>query len=334
MSRENRADVIVVGAGIAGVMAASRLQEAGLQVIVAEANPFAGGRMVTRQIGPGFADTGAQFFTARSEEFLSWVDRWLAAGLIFEWSQGWSDGSLGTVPPSGHPRYAARGGMSALIAALAERLDIRFNTRLISIETWSQGWQMRDDRGRILVAPTVILTPPMPQALDLITAGQVKLTAVDRALLDPVSYDPCLAGIFWIDGPVHIPDPGAVQRPNAPITWIANNRSKGISPGATLITVHAGPEYSRQLWDEPERDILRALESSLNLFKDAQAHTVQAHLERWLYAMPAAPLANLYLVAGGLPPLIFAGDSFSMPRVEGAALSGLAAASALVSERL
>ena len=35
MSRENRADVIVVGAGIAGVMAASRLQEAGLQVIVA-----------------------------------------------------------------------------------------------------------------------------------------------------------------------------------------------------------------------------------------------------------------------------------------------------------
>lgn len=56
----NRADVIVVGAGIAGLTAARRLSQAGTSVVVVEARDRVGGRTYSREIAPGcFAELGA-----------------------------------------------------------------------------------------------------------------------------------------------------------------------------------------------------------------------------------------------------------------------------------
>jgi oxygen-dependent protoporphyrinogen oxidase len=59
--------VIVVGAGIAGLTAAHRLASAGLRVKVLEAADQPGGRMSTRPLGGGLMEQGAQFLSTGYE---------------------------------------------------------------------------------------------------------------------------------------------------------------------------------------------------------------------------------------------------------------------------
>lgn len=325
MAGSTQADVLIVGAGIAGLMAAQALSQQRARVLVVERKERVGGRMVTRRLGPGLADSGAQFFTARNATFQAYVERWLESGLVYEWSRGWSDGSLDTAPTTGSPRYAVRGGMQALAAALAASLNVRLGVSITSLFPTAFGWRAVDQNGESYDARAVILTLPIPTALALLDASQVTLADADRASLDYIDYAPCLSGLFWLNGDIRLPDPGAVQQLNATITWIADNCRKGISPDVVIVTVHAGPDYSRQYWAHPDSDALRAPATALQIFKDYRTEIVQARLDRWRYARPITIHPDRCLIAAGLPPLAFAGDAFGAPRIEGAALSGLAA---------
>lgn len=62
LSKEETADVIVIGAGLSGLVAARRLQEAGKHVVVLEARDRVGGRLFTTEIGDHRFDVGGQFF--------------------------------------------------------------------------------------------------------------------------------------------------------------------------------------------------------------------------------------------------------------------------------
>jgi predicted NAD/FAD-dependent oxidoreductase len=307
-------------------MAGRALEEQGLRVTLLDKGRSVGGRLATRRIGPGRADHGAQFFTVRTPEFQAWVDQWLDKGLVYRWSTGWSDGSLSSVKPDGHPRFAVRGGMNALAKRLAQGLDTRVDVRLVTVAPTAKGWQARDAKGEVYTARALLLTPPVPQALALLEAGGTQLASPDRAALERITYAPCVAGLFWVEGGVDLPEPGAVQQASAPISWIADNQRKGISPEATLITVHAGAGYSGQLWEAPEGEALAALQEGLGAFLDPGARIREAQLKRWRYAQPTTLHPERYLLATGLPTLALAGDAFGWPRIEGAALSGLAAA--------
>lgn len=322
-------DILVVGAGISGLIAAKALMYDDINVVVVDKGRSVGGRLATRRIGPGRADHGAQFFTIRSPEFQNWAERWLMEDLVYRWSNGWSDGSLAPTDFHGHPRYAVRGGMNALAKHLAHDVDTRLNVRLAAVSATSRGWECRADRGQIFSSKALLLTPPAPQSLALLEAGQTQLAGADRAALERIEYASCLAGMYWLDGPVYLPEPGAIQHSHAPISWIADNQRKGISPEATIVTVHAGPAYSRELWDKPEADILTALQTGFQPYVAATTSVVEAQLKRWRYALPTALHPERCLLAAKLPPLVFAGDGFKSPRVEGAALSGLAASQIL-----
>ena len=58
-------DIIVVGAGIAGLMASGYLIKAGYRVAVLEKARGVGGRMATRRIGEAVCDHGAQYFSVK-----------------------------------------------------------------------------------------------------------------------------------------------------------------------------------------------------------------------------------------------------------------------------
>lgn len=323
--------VLIIGAGLSGLMAANTLQENGITVTLLDKSRSVGGRLATRRIGPGRADHGAQFFTVRHHDFERYVYQWLKLGLAFRWSTGWSNGSIDLSSQSeGYPRYAIQGGMNALAKHLAQNLNALVNVQILAIHKTDRGWLCTDTTGQQYSSQALILTPPVPQSLALLQAGNFQLPPDELAALKKIEYKPCVAGLFWIDGPVNLPEPGAIQRPQHPICWIADNQRKSISPEATLITVHASPEQSQLLWNEPNEEALLALTDGLVPFFEDHTSIIEAQLKRWRYSVPTVLHPERYLAVTQLPPLAFAGDAFGEARIEGAALSGIAAANKIL----
>lgn len=324
-------DVLIIGAGLCGLMTANVLAESGFRVTVLDKAPSVGGRLATRRIGRGRADHGAQFFTVRSAEFAAWVQGWIDSGLVYQWSTGWSDGSLTQSKNDGHPRYAVAGGMNALAKHLAARAiaagaTILTSTRASAATITEDGWRVLTEKGQELTAHQLALTSPVPQSLALLDAGQTALDADERAALEQIRYAPCLVGLFRVEGKVHLPEPGALQQPSAAISWIADNKRKGISPAARLITMHGSPQWSATRYGASDGQLLTEFEWVLQPFLGNRAQVREAQVERWRYSQPTVLHPAPFLRAKSSPPLYFGGDAFGSPRIEGAALSGLAIA--------
>lgn len=71
----DRRDVIVLGAGIAGLAAALRIAESGIRVLVLEARHRIGGRIFTRYCGEVPIEVGAEFIHGRLPEFWRIIKR-------------------------------------------------------------------------------------------------------------------------------------------------------------------------------------------------------------------------------------------------------------------
>lgn len=325
--------ILILGAGLSGLMAAHRLTASGHTVTVLDKGRSVGGRLATRRVGGGHADHGAQFFTVREPQFDAHVQRWLADGVAYEWSRGWSDGES-PAKTDGFSRYAVKGGLNALATYLQRTLptdsaSVRVTVKATAIQPDGGGWRVTDEAGETFTGDGLILTAPVPQSLALLDAGQTPLTPSDRAALEAVRYDPCLCGLILLDRPANLPEPGAVQRPDFWVTWIADNQRKGIS-AAPLLTLHINPAYSAEHYDAPDDPILADLEPVWRAYAP-DAVVVEAQVKRWRYSQPRVMHPAPTLLAENLPPLAFAGDAFGdKSRIEGAALSALAAADAVV----
>ena len=73
MTTEADADVVVVGAGLAGLTAARRLRAQGASVLVFEARDRVGGRTLSQQAGAGVFDLGAQWLGPTQHRMLALV---------------------------------------------------------------------------------------------------------------------------------------------------------------------------------------------------------------------------------------------------------------------
>ena len=137
--------VAVVGAGISGLTAASRLARGGCAVTVYETGRGPGGRTSTRRAGPDGAgwqfDHGAQYFSAKDPAFRAIVEDWHADGLVAEWTGtfGALDAATGTFVPEEtqtKERWVGTPSMNAVAKGLARRSGISLVTsrRVTSFE--------------------------------------------------------------------------------------------------------------------------------------------------------------------------------------------------------
>ncbi len=323
-------DVLIVGAGLSGLMAANTLKEHGHSIQLVERGRSVGGRLATRRVGEGgLADHGAQFFTVRSETLQSFVDQWLHQDLVYVWGTGWSDGSVKRTFGDGHPRYAVRGGMNRLAKYLARDHDIALNRLITKVHMREKSWSLIDSDGGRYDGRSLLMTPPMPETLELLSSNEVPLHASDYNELRSIKFGPCLCGIHEIEGEVELPEPGAVQNFQSDVYWVADNHAKGISK-TSIVTSHANAKYSRQNWDASEADIIRELESAVQPYLKDGARIASTQLKKWRFSVPLTTYPHEFLLARGLPRLAFAGDAFGgRGRVEGAFVSGIAAGNAL-----
>lgn len=336
-------DVAVIGAGMAGLCAAGVAIAAGLRVAVVDKARGVGGRMATRRLGAAVVDHGAQFFTVRGADFGAIVADGCERGSVIPWCNGFARAAAidrpATPAEDGHPRYRGAKGMTDLPKLLAEQLvhatgPLRTNARVTAITVTDSRVRLALDGGDEVVARGCVVTPPVPQTLDLFAAGG-RLAPAARfidveahRLLASVAYDPCFALMLVLDQPSRVPTPGGVQFESGPIAWIADNQQKGISPVPAL-TIHASGDFSRARFDDPPEDIMQAMRSAVAPWIGG-ATVVEQSLQRWKYALPTTVLEVPFVAASTAPPIVCCGDAFAGPKVEGAASSGMAAGRRLV----
>jgi predicted NAD/FAD-dependent oxidoreductase len=316
-----RPRVVVIGAGMAGLTAAHRLQEQ-CDVIVLDKGRGVGGRLATRRIGDATIDHGAQFITTHTDEFAATITKLVGSGVVAPWFRG-RIGPNGVVDPDGHTRYRGAVSMNAIAKALAVGLDVRTASLVSSLVHDGKSWTVVLADGTELKADGIVVTSPVPQTLALLESGGVVLTPNDADALAVIEYDPCIALMAVLDGPSGLNEAGAVDPASGPIDWIADNFLKGIS-AVPAVTIHATPEFSRTQWDAPDEAITEALLDAAQLESSVLPGSVQ--IQRWRYARPSIEHPERFLRLSDMPPFVCAGDAFGGAKVEGAALSGAAAA--------
>ncbi|MEO0793709.1 MAG: FAD-dependent oxidoreductase [Verrucomicrobiota bacterium] len=310
-------DIAIVGAGISGLLAARRLRDHyGMRVVILEKSFGVGGRMASRFDGHARFDHGAQYFTAREERFRALVDDWLGLGLIKNWRSSEDD----------FPRYVGHPSITSVAHFLAEELDLHQNQMVISAQREDRNWLLKTESGTQLRAACLLLTPPVPQALGILDAGGAALTDADNTFLRSIQYAKCIALLGRLDGPSNLVAPGMLKFDHPePITWIGDNQQKGVS-GAPSITIHSGPEFAERYFDKGSEELKTVLFNTARPF--IRANLLDWMIHRWRYALRLTEHDREYF-ADPKRQLWMAGDGFSAPRIEGAAMSGLAVADAI-----
>ena len=324
---------LIIGAGLSGLTAARELQSRGVMVQVVDKGRGVGGRMVTRRLERdgevAVFDHGAQFFTARSAEFQSVVNKWTENRMAREWFRGGIKVlSSGEIEHSadGHPRFAATNGMASLLKAQAADLNVLCNQRITALDFEDNQWRAQSESGQSFRADSLLLTSPVPQSLALLQTVEERdfvLPTLLQSELEVMKYESCIAAMMWLDGPGRVPAPGALSFESGPITWLADNFQKGISPAAGALTIHAAPDWSREHWSDSDEQIVAALSDITEIYlgTEIRAHSVA----RWKFSKPIAP-RNDGCLFDAKTKLGCASDAFGGAKIEGAFLSGLAAA--------
>ncbi|WNF36140.1 FAD-dependent oxidoreductase [Bacillaceae bacterium IKA-2] len=316
----NKVDVIIVGGGLAGIMAANTLKEAGVNdVLIVEKGKSVGGRLATRRVGGGKADHGTQFFTAFTDLFNKQALNWHENG----WTKKWFGGT--------HPRYYCVSGMNGLASMLAEGLNTKLNTKVISVHEGAQGFHLKTDKEE-LQAKALIMTAPMPQIIELLKTGNIELKTSIKEVTEAIEFSPCLVAIVELDQPSNLDSLGYADSklPNG-IDRIVDHQKKGISSTA-ILSIYMTGEWSKENFAREDEQVLANV---LELISDKylnEAKVVSIQLKKWRYSEAVRVVNQPFLNAELSFPLIFAGDAFLAPndpskraRLETAAISGIAA---------
>ena len=323
-SNSSRTTCIIVGGGITGLIAGTMLQRHEIDVTILDKGRGIGGRLATRRIKysetiEGVFDYGAQYFSIQNPQFQVWVDEWLEQGVIKEWSQGFNSND-------GKSRYCGVEGTRNIAKYLAQSLDVRTSTKVTQLK-YSNHWQVYTEAGQEFEGDILVMTAPVPQSLALLNDSHIAIPPETKTALEKVSYHPCIAVLALLEKSSNIPFPGGLSVEEESLVWLASNYQKGISPHGYSVTLHGTPSFSNAFWDRSDEEISQKLFEAASEWLTSPVIEYQVH--RWRYSLPKTFYSELCLVLSELP-LVMAGDAFVAPKIEGAVLSGLAAAQAII----
>jgi copper homeostasis protein len=341
--------VAIIGAGLAGLTAAHRLLARNVEVIVIDKGRHGGGRMCTRSIElpdgrTARFDLGPPILYPRlhapegmqpAHSVTDLVNE-LPGPELFEHRAVGRIGAAGEVAPYGEIQgLAAIGGMREvafqLLAAHRDTLEFHDHTRAEKLERTEDGWRihihsLRDGSDRIVCANGLIITPPVPQALELLEQNRIVLPDQLRYALRAIGYARCIAvyGVFTGVDPLQ---PGGVWFGDGCFEWITDNHRKDVSPVPSSISALTTSEWATEHWNEPDERLLPQLLPRLAPWVGPPVDPALVWLQRWRWARPLEPMRSPCAVVRD-EALVLAGDGFagSTPDPADAAVASGAAA--------
>ncbi len=337
-----RRNIAIIGAGIAGLACARTLDQAGHKVTLLEKGAAVGGRLASCDTPFGSFDQGAQYFTVRDPRFEKALS--VSPGL----RKAWSANAVRVLDPHGRVAEAALPSaeshwvgvptMDALARDWARPLAaagcIELETRVTRIERDALAparWQLRTSGPQDSVHvfsgfDAVLLAVPHPLAAGLLRqSGQTEHVAQQ---MDKVEVTPCWTLMLAFPQAVqpnlaHLgPQWNAALSTHHRIAWLARESSK---PGRAAVerwTVQASAAWSQEHLEDDAPRVQAKLLKAFAEVTGIHAEPAHAQVHRWRWAKTQAPLGRSHLwdAASGLGAC---GDWCLGYRVEDAFISGL-----------
>ena len=189
-AQEPQIDVLIVGAGVSGLVAARELQNAGRSVLLLDKGRGLGGRLASRRMGEATFDHGAQFVTTRDTRFGAILQNASEAGVLTQWCQGF------TPDAGGHTRWRGAPAMTGFAKYLARGLETRMEMQVLAV---------RCSGGTILSRPVLEMFTPLkqccsrPQFHNLLRCWQkVKLHLMQPCDLNLKAFNTNAAWLLWL----------------------------------------------------------------------------------------------------------------------------------------
>ena len=228
----------------------------------------------------------------------------------------------------GKPRYCGVKGIRGIAKHLAADLDVHTSCKVVKIN-YDKQWVVEAEDGEQYISEMLLLTPPVPQSLDLLDASLIVLPLDVRFALESITYESSISVLALLEKPSEIPTPGGLALENSDLVWLADNYQKGISPNGYAVTLQSTASFSEYYWDSDDAEIAYKLLTAAADYLNSAVIKYQVH--RWRYSYPKTFHSQPNLALSEIP-LILAGDGFVSPKIEGAVLSGIATGE-LISKR-
>ena len=306
--------VLVVGGGVAGLVAARTLADHGLEVTVVDKGRGVGGRLATRRLTDGSSfDHGAALFDPVSEPFRRQLEAWEEEGLVERTGIEGRDGSS---------TRRVKGPATSLAKHLARGLDVRLGAKGIALGREGGGFALALEDGTRLHAGSALLTAPVPQSLELLDRGGLlpAIPDVVRAALQAVSYHPAFVLMLRLAGRVETFPPSGILllRDGGPVARVFENARNG---GPSRLSVYTRGEWAASHYDASPSKVAAALKkAAASAFGFEPAAVVEEELKRWRFARAVSVFPDeAALVDLDGAPLVLAGDAFGTPGPAGAA---------------
>jgi renalase len=221
-------DVIVLGAGVAGLQCARRLSGAGADVLVVDRADKPGGRCATREFEGQPADYGPLFLHGSDPGFLAAV---AAAG--GERREGWPTRVIGRGMPCqpeafapSQARTALADGVNAFPRALAQGLSIRLNALAAAVGVEDGSVSVVLSGGEKLASRHLVLAMALEQTAAFVRMlGQAEGAPGALALLSMFTSIPCLALIAGYEAAVPATDWDVCYPEDEPALLLIGNES-------------------------------------------------------------------------------------------------------------
>lgn len=269
--------IVVIGAGLAGAVAARLLADHGFDVVVLDKGRRVGGRCSRRALDDVVVTHGARHVHDYPE-----------------WMTAWCDGENTVMVQDGSTTSLRLMDGPETIAGWLNGIDVVTGTTVVRIEKNGEQWHVHDEEGNRWEATGVVVTAPLPQLHRMMPGA-------------PESWSNHAYRPTWSVVLAHGTPPPTAFRPTLENLGFEVEESDG----TTGAVVHFPHDWSQSHLEDERTDVVQAFMAMtrgvdnevLDWLKSA---TCQSH--RWRYGR-----ADALGVESAFPRLVEAGDAWETP---------------------
>ncbi|MCS6958492.1 MAG: FAD-dependent oxidoreductase [Pseudanabaenaceae cyanobacterium SKYGB_i_bin29] len=332
-------EVVIVGAGMAGLACGVRLRQAGISATILEKSAGVGGRVATRRAQGTWLDHGLPCVTRGTDpRYNAWVESLISRGILQRWTDRRFLLSVHGLAnqQEDSPFFASPQGITAIAKDLAQDQKIHLNTKVKEIKVNNDRWQLFTDKGEFW-ADVLVMTPPAPQSHDLLAYALSFHPEVLSSLATAV-YQSTITLLCGYHSQRLLPSDWEILecRDHQVIQYLYYNSTKQATPPYPSLVIHSTPDFA--LAHQGAADLGKVgelmLEELGHLLTSQMAKPDWWQVHRWRYSRVKQALEVPSLASYRPLPLFLAGDWLAGQGIESAFLSGIHAAEEIISARI